>query len=188
MTRFSKTLALVPHPLTPCGAVRGVEVNVAFDRRVLNLTYHIRSHATALSIPDYEEPVRANGLWQETCCEAFLRATGREGYYEVNLSPSTQWAVYRFTGYRDGMRPIDIGAAPVIDREEAVDGLVLRASVDLSMLPQEFAVADWQLGLSCVIRGADGMTSYWALNHPPEKPDFHHDDCFALNIGAAERA
>jgi len=38
-----------------------------------------------------------------------------------------------------------------------------------------------------VVEGRDGSKSFWALNHPPEKPDFHHDDCFQLQIGAALR-
>ena len=29
--------------------------------------------------------------------------------------------------------------------------------------------------------------SYWALAHPPGKPDFHHPDCFALELPAARR-
>ncbi|MBI3061386.1 MAG: hypothetical protein HYY83_05345 [Deltaproteobacteria bacterium] len=28
----------------------------------------------------------------------------------------------------------------------------------------------------------DGTISYWALKHPPGKPDFHHPDAFALEI------
>ena len=38
------------------------------------------------------------------------------------------------------------------------------------------------LGLSAVIEGADGSLSYWALVHPPGKPDFHNADCFALEL------
>ena len=41
------------------------------------------------------------------------------------------------------------------------------------------------LGLSAVIEEADGNVSYWALAHPPGKPDFHHSDCLALELPAA---
>ena len=37
----------------------------------------------------------------------------------------------------------------------------------------------WRLGLSAVIEDTSGRKSYWALAHPPGKPDFHHADCFA---------
>ena len=46
------------------------------------------------------------------------------------------------------------------------------------------ALADWRLGLSAVIEEKDGGTSWWALAHPPGKPDFHHDDCFAARLAA----
>ena len=45
-----------------------------------------------------------------------------------------------------------------------------------------------ELGISAVIEEQDGRLSYWALAHPPGKPDFHHRDCFALRLPPVERA
>ena len=42
----------------------------------------------------------------------------------------------------------------------------------------------WRLGLSAVIEALNGEKSYWALAHPPEKPDFHHPDSFTLDLSA----
>ena len=36
------------------------------------------------------------------------------------------------------------------------------------------------LGLSAILEEEDGTISYWALAHPPGRPDFHHPDCLAL--------
>jgi hypothetical protein len=33
-----------------------------------------------------------------------------------------------------------------------------------------------------VIEEAGGGISYWALAHPPGRPDFHHADGFALEL------
>jgi hypothetical protein len=33
-----------------------------------------------------------------------------------------------------------------------------------------------------VIEDQSGGVSYWALAHPPGKPDFHHADGFALEF------
>lgn len=167
--------------------MQAITVDVAIRGRALHLDYHFSTPKGGLDLPEYEEPVRADRLWQDTCCEAFLRAKGQSGYYEINLSPSSQWAVYRFADYRAEMRAVDIGAAPVIDRVETAETFHLRACIDLAMLPRDYLGVDWDLGLSCVVQGKDGAVSYWALNHPPEKPDFHHDDCFAHQIKAAER-
>jgi hypothetical protein len=38
-----------------------------------------------------------------------------------------------------------------------------------------------------VIEETNGRLSYWALAHPPGKPDFHHSDCFALELPAVVR-
>src|SRR3546814_9971873 len=45
-----------------------------------------------------------------------------------------------------------------------------------------------RVALSAVIEETDGTKSYWALRHPPGKPDFHHPDCFALALGAPDRS
>jgi hypothetical protein len=36
--------------------------------------------------------------------------------------------------------------------------------------------------VSAVVETLDGALSYWALRHPPGKPDFHHADSFALEL------
>lgn len=46
----------------------------------------------------------------------------------------------------------------------------------------------WRMGLSAIIETNDGTKSYWALRHPPGKPDFHHRDCFALELAAPDEA
>jgi hypothetical protein len=41
------------------------------------------------------------------------------------------------------------------------------------------------VGLSAVVKETSGRQSYWALAHPSGKPDFHHSDCFALEVPQA---
>ena len=43
------------------------------------------------------------------------------------------------------------------------------------------------LALSAVIDEAGGAVSDWALAHGAGKPDFHHADCFALDLAASGR-
>ena len=38
------------------------------------------------------------------------------------------------------------------------------------------------LVVSAVIEDDSGALSYWALRHPPGKPDFHHPDAFAMEL------
>jgi hypothetical protein len=42
--------------------------------------------------------------------------------------------------------------------------------------------ASLALALSAVVEDEHGGLSYWALKHPPGKPDFHHPDLFVLHL------
>ena len=104
------------------------------------------------------------------------------GYREFNFSPSGEWAAYTFRGYRDGGE-LDIDMAPIIAVHRSVDRLELHAEIRPDCLPPGRSL---QLGLSAVVEDADGVLSYWALRHPPGKPDFHHADAFALQLPGPE--
>jgi len=173
-------LALKLHPDSLCAAVTGVDVDVARqDDGTLSLSYVVTGEIGDLRLPPVTAPARADELWRSTCFEAFIRAAPGEAYYEFNFAPSTQWAVYRFDGYRTGMRAVAEIAAPRIEVQSEPERYTLRAPLDLSALPRD---ARWRLGLSAVIEEASGRKSYWALAHPPDKADFHHADCFALEF------
>jgi hypothetical protein len=117
-------------------------------------------------------------LWQHTCFEAFLMAEEGPGYREFNFSPSGEWAAYTFRGYRDGGEQ-EVEMAPVITVNHSAEQLELHAAIRPDCLPPGRSL---QLGLSAVVEDADGILSYWALRHPPGKPDFHHTDAFALQL------
>ena len=42
-----------------------------------------------------------------------------------------------------------------------------------------------RLALAAVVEEDDGRLSYWALQHAPGNPDFHHPEGFALELRAA---
>lgn len=148
----------------------------------LALWFSADGEVGGVSVPPPAEG-RADGLWKETCFEAFVRAGDGDAYLELNLSPSGQWQAYAFDGERTGMRPADL-QAPDLRVAEASGRLALAARAELGgAVP---ARAAWRLGLSAVIRHADGDTSYWALRHQADKPDFHHPDSFALTLPAED--
>jgi hypothetical protein len=94
-------VALKLHPDSRCTAATRIDVEVARpETGTLVLTYALTGDPTGLRIPPATMPVRADGLWEHTCFEAFVRASTRIGYYELNLAPSTQWAAYRFSDLR----------------------------------------------------------------------------------------
>jgi hypothetical protein len=62
----------------------------------------------------------------------------------------------------------------------------LQTALDLERLAALPRNALWRLGLSALIEDKSGGTSYWALAHPPGKPDFHHADSFAYEFSPAD--
>ncbi len=176
-----------------------IEVDVTRPRPCsLVLAYIVIGKIDALALPPVTASERADELWRHTCFEAFAGAGPETGYYEFNLAPSTQWAAYRFDSYRSGMRLAAGIAKPQIAVEAHPERYIyiLRASLELDH-PQEAGENDaergndkrvkdkrtsWRVGLSAVIEDAGGRRSYWALAHPPGKPDFHHPDCFTLEL------
>ena len=177
---------LRPHPDSRCSAAALIEVEIARPRADrLVLSYIVTGKISDVRLPPVAASAPTDGLWQHTCFEAFVRASSGPSYYEFNFAPSTEWAAYRFDGYRSGMRVAAEIGAPAIEVRSNVDSYTLQASVDLSRLPDLPPEASWRLGLSAVIEDQSGDMSYWALAHPPGKPDFHHADCFALEFSPA---
>jgi hypothetical protein len=168
------------HPDSRSFAVRHIEVEIARPRPDgLLLSYIVTGTMSDILMPPALAATRSDDLWQHTCFEAFVRASPNAEYYEFNFAPSTQWAAYRFSGYRSGKRVVDEIDAPRIDVQSETGSCTLRASLNLGGLPALAHKASWQVGLSAVIEDMTGGMSYWALAHPPGKPDFHHADSFA---------
>ncbi|HVY81043.1 MAG TPA: DOMON-like domain-containing protein [Steroidobacteraceae bacterium] len=173
----SRTVALVPFAPLADSAVQGLDVHVGYAAgEALHLEYILRADLARLRVPEPKAAARANELWRHTCFEAFLHARTGTSYHEINASPSTEWAVYSFTDYRQGMSPADV-APPSIHVTRGAHELVLDLRIDLKVLPPSRALA-----LAAVIEDGDGSLSYWALKHPAAKPDFHHPGGFVLEL------
>ena len=178
--------ALRLHPDSRCSAATGVKVDVARPRGdSLVLRFFVTGKISDLRMPLVTAPERANELWQHTCFEAFVRASAADGYYEFNFAPSTQWAAYRFSGYRRGMRVATEVDAPLIEAQSSPQRYILQACLDLSRLSNLPRDTGWRLGLSALIEETGGRKSYWALVHPPGRADFHHPDSFAYELAPA---
>jgi hypothetical protein len=162
---------LICHPDTPARGVAGIIAVLDGTR----LRYRVEG-ADALCLPPAAAPERTDGLWRTTCFELFVQPAAGTGYLEFNIAPSGQWAAYRFDGYRAGMRDLDL-AAP----------LQIRRSGDAWQVDLPAPLPIGRVGLAAVIEELDGTRSYWALAHPPGAPDFHHPDCFAIDLAAPQR-
>lgn len=168
---------LLRHPKTDCPAAAGIGVDLSWhsDGR-LELVYTLAGDLAGLRIPAPGASGRRDGLWRHTCFEAFVMAEDGPAYREFNFSPSGEWAAYCFAGYREDGADLAMAAPALACRQEA-GRLELTAQLPAAALP---AGARLRLGLSAVIEDTEGKIGYWALHHPPGRPDFHHTYAFAL--------
>jgi hypothetical protein len=178
------------HPDSVCSAVSRIEVDVARPRAsCLTLAYRVTGRIGDLAMPARASAARTDDLWRRTCFEAFVCNSPGAGYYEFNFAPSTQWAAYGFAGYRNGKHAASEIEPPRIAVEASSEHYLLQASLALDRIVPpvggraDGADAPWRLGLCAVIEEANGNQSFWALAHPPGKPDFHHPDCWVLEVG-----
>ncbi len=145
----------------------------------IRLEYRLTGNLEQLLIPDKViAPQFRDELWKHTCFEAFLLDQDETRYWEFNFSPSRDWAIYRFADYRQrdlGERLDDIDL--VIQQERYPSEFVLKVEIK----PYErFAIK--RVGLTSVLEHQTAKTSYWALHHAREKPDFHAKESFILSL------
>lgn len=171
------------HPLSHTVAVAHVKAAIACPRTDhLVFRYAASGNTSQFRIPPLAMPDRGDALWHQTCFEAFVRARTGTEYYEFNFSPSRQWAAYRFANYRSGKRLANEISAVAIEVLCDDDCFFVEAAVRLDgPLALPFASV-WRVGLSAVIEEISGEKTFWALAHPPGKPDFHHVDCFTHEL------
>ncbi|BBC73089.1 conserved hypothetical protein [Altererythrobacter sp. B11] len=175
---------LTAHPDFPPLAARRVEARViGADANWLRLRWRIDG-VEKLVVPSFGGKGRADGLWQTTCFELFLRPDGGSAYCEFNLSPSERWAAYDFASYREGMSERLAPREPNCTMRLGQSMAIFDAAIPLPALP----AADCAMGFSAVIEEEGGTKSYWALAHPAGKPDFHDAACFTGRLAAPEAA
>jgi hypothetical protein len=171
------------HPDTPCAAVESINAKIRADEHgTLTINYVLTGAVERLRVPEGQSGSRVDDLWQHTCFELFVGAQNDAEYYEFNFSPSGEWAAYEFRNYRDGGPIRAEGLDPKISVQRSAHALDLSAKVRLSRWPGFQPDVYLCLGLSAVIEDFEGALSYWALRHPPGRPDFHHADNFILQI------
>jgi hypothetical protein len=180
----ARRVELLRHAGSPSsGVVRRIDVEISTGAEgSLRLRYFVDGDVRRIALPPPAPPRATDGLWRHTCFEAFVAGEGSGAYCEFNFSPSSEWAVYGFTGYREGMAPLARVLPPRVTTSITDDRIALEAVVSRETLLALPGGAVLRLGLAAVIERSDGGLSYWALTHRGDKPDFHDPGSFVLRL------
>ena len=179
-----QTHHLIAHTAHPPLKVTSLEGRIiGADENWLRLRWRIE-RSQALVVPPFAGKGRADGLWQTTCFELFLKPRGGDAYLELNLSPSERWNAYDFAAYRWDQQERPFPREPECTMRQGSSFAIFDAAIPVAGLPE----GDCAMGMSAVIEEQGGVKSYWALAHPDAKPDFHAPACFAATLPAANGA
>ena len=179
-----RRVELIRHPgSASAGVVKRIDVEISNTADgALRLRYVVDGDVSRIALPPQVPSGPADGLWRHTCFEAFVAGHTSTAYCEFNFSPSTEWAVYGFTSYREGMSQLEHAIPPLVTTSITEDRIALEAILQRETLLGLPGAATLRLGLAAVIERADGGLSHWALAHPSERPDFHDPTAFVLTI------
>ncbi|MBS1209628.1 MAG: hypothetical protein H6R19_2026 [Proteobacteria bacterium] len=177
--------ALQCHPATPCTTLSALHADVAWQPDgALHLRFVLAGAIEALRIPaQLAHAGFRDGLWQHTCCEAFITAGETPAYREFNFAPSGEWAAYAFSARRVRDPAWHPTHAPVITTRRTPEEWILETILPAGLLPTD--THDLHIGLTAVIEDVDATLSYWALAHPDTRPDFHRREAFCLRVPSA---
>ena len=166
---------LTLHPDCPTGPIETIHANIEVTHEGCRATFILRGDIGAIHVPENADPVREDFLWKRTCAEIFWQPEGGSYYREFNLSPSSKWAAYDFSAFRELM-----GDAPAervaITCDVASDKLTLTADI-ASALPLPAKVA-----LNMIVEDAKGTLSNWALAFDPGPYEFHSETCRVIEL------
>jgi len=126
-------------------------------------------------------PSRTDDLWKATCFEFFAAIPNQPGYWEFNMSPSSDWNVYSMDAYRRvGFRKETAFTQLPFLFKETENQLSLDISVGLDRILQPQQAV--QVGIAAIIQTMDGRETFWALTHPDQQADFHLREGFILEL------
>jgi hypothetical protein len=175
------SVSLLCHEATPARHVSAIVVRASRRRDGIEISFCLNGELSRLRIPSPRPHRRVDGLWRHTCFEAFVAVDGTAAYREFNFAPSGEWAAYAFRDYRNSV-PLVLEEDPEITWRATADCLELDTVLPHSSWPTPAAQEKVRLGLSAVVEDENGSLSYWALKHPTGKADFHHRECFTLQL------
>ena len=147
-----------------------VQTMIELHHKQLKVTYQISGDLSHYHFPKPTKQHRADKLWLDTTFELFLAPEHSSAYWEVNISPSTQWNLYHFADYREGMKESNIFSAPDIKKERRHHEYVLSFE---SIIPKELVDQALLINLCVILLDRTGTQHFFSIKRREGSPDFH---------------
>jgi hypothetical protein len=154
-------------------------VRVGYDFHGANwrLDFEVFAEMDKLLVPSLHGLRPGENLWEHSCFELFI-ATSSHHYREFNVAPDGAWAAYDFAGYRSGRRPVGGDVFSSVKAHAEHNRYRMKCVLSHGAIPDSAR----HVGLSVILEDKQGGHSFWALEHGPGKPDFHHVKSFRIPL------
>lgn len=189
---------LIPFQLAPYPLIFKVEISFqqkSKEPSQLSITYHLTGEEALNEINLLSQPLsssdRSHDLWKNTCFEWFLKTNSSSSkYWEFNASPTGSWNFYELESYRAPLQECDLLMNPTF-RSQITPSNASKASTYSFTFQGELnpRLFDFQkdhvavqLAITSVIKWKSDQTSYYSLQHPKIKPDFHSPEGFVVSL------
>lgn len=181
---MKQTFELLPFPDEQSKRWTAISLTAEIQRpkNHIALIYTLEGNWSELVLPmSTDPPNRQHELWQSTCFECFFGQPGASHYWEVNLSPSGDWNVYRFSDYRADMTE-EKAIQDLSCRTQQVSTTSWSLQCDVPLDGLDLASMPLELSITSVLQKKTGEMSYWSIQHAVSQPDFHQRRCFIVQI------
>lgn len=183
-------------PFSPPPLDLNIETEIRFfsknQKPYFTLSFKLSGELHEIDLLDQPlaKPKKSHELWKNTCFEWFLKPHSGTTYWEFNASPMGEWNFYELEDYRKNLKEssllpepkINAGFIPQSKTHMDHYSYTLECSLE-SYHPQLIAGQETlHMAITSVIKWKSGSISYYSLQHPKEKPDFHSKKGFVIPI------
>lgn len=180
MRKTLAPFAPTPHPLQ-------FEVDFQLSNGKLTIVYLLTGSINQVQL--LEKPLvpspRADELWNSTCFEWFIKSNSSKKYWEFNAAPTGFWNFYELEDYRTNLKASPLVETPKFSLTQELsssDHYQFRLEVNMiDLFKNELTLSNnGRMAITSVVQWKSGEVSYYSLQHPLQKPDFHSDEGFAI--------
>jgi len=147
-----------------------IKATIEFKNSQLKLNYEIVGQLSKYNFPKKTKQQRADNLWLDTCFELFIADINKKEYWEINISPSTEWNSYHFTKYKKNMKKSYLFSTPCIKIKSNENKY--KFSFD-STMQKKILKKELQINICVIILDKNKKRNFYSINRRNSSPDFH---------------
>ncbi|RUM68464.1 MAG: hypothetical protein DSZ07_06640 [Sulfurovum sp.] len=155
-----------------------IQANFEIDNKMLILEFTVSGEIKNYIFNKPCIQAREDNLWKESCFELFIAHSNKPSYYELNISPSTNWNFYSFSNYKREMNEEKNISEPFIDSSKMQEAYKLSFEFEFY---EEFIEKELIFNLAVILLDTKGIRHFYSIHQREERVDFHDKEYWNLN-------